>query len=303
MAVGLVGSAYAHKSQTIGDYTIEVGWDQEPPIVGQSNAIVVNVSMASADEKGGQNMNMTHDENMNMTEGGHDEEKVINGISGLSDKIQADVSLNGKKKFLTLEEDPENLGHYTGDYTPMETGFPLVHIVGKINDQDLEVTFHPEKIEKEGEQIEETHISGMSSDGTVHVDIDASVPKAGEPMSIHIKFTDMDGNPINHINHDITAIQDGSEVLSETGAHHHEGEGTHMTKPLTSDNPVDIQVKILGIGLPDADPTTWTGPKGDVVSLQVVPEFGQITMMIFVMAVVSIIAITAKTRIIPRSHN
>ncbi|MBI5377419.1 MAG: PEFG-CTERM sorting domain-containing protein, partial [Thaumarchaeota archaeon] len=134
----------------------------------------------------------------------------------------------------------------------------------------------------------------------VHVDIDSSIPKAGDPMSIHIKFTDMDGNLIDHINHDIIATQDGNEVLSETGAHHHEGEGTHMTKPLTSDNPVGIQVKILGIGLPDADPTTWTGPKGDVVSLQVVPEFGQIVMIILAMAIVSIIAITAKTRIIPK---
>jgi predicted secreted protein with PEFG-CTERM motif len=305
MAVGLVGSAYAHKSQVVGDYKIEVGWNEEPPVVGQSNAIVVNVSMASSDEKDAHDMNMTegeHEESDHSDEESdhEEEEKVVNGISGLSDKLDVDITLNGKKKILTLEEDPDNIGHYTADYTPMETGFPIVHIVGTIVDQDVEVTFHPEEVEKEGEQMETTHVSGMSSDGTVHVDIDSSIPKAGDPMSIHVKFTDKDGKMIDHINHDITARQDGNEVLSETGAHHHEGEGTHMTKPLTSDNPVDIQIKILGIGLPDANPTTWTGPKGDVVSLQVVPEFGPLAMIILAISVVSIIAISVKTRVIPK---
>ena len=36
--------AFAHTSVTAGDYTIEIGWVNEPPIVGQQNAIVVNVS-------------------------------------------------------------------------------------------------------------------------------------------------------------------------------------------------------------------------------------------------------------------
>ena len=39
-----VQSALAHESITVGDYTLEVGWLTEPPVVGQHNAIVVNVS-------------------------------------------------------------------------------------------------------------------------------------------------------------------------------------------------------------------------------------------------------------------
>lgn len=38
----------------------------------------------------------------------------------------------------------------------------------------------------------------------------------------------------------------------------------------------------------------------DIVGTQAVPEFGAITMMILVVAIISIVAITAKTRIIPR---
>jgi predicted secreted protein with PEFG-CTERM motif len=307
IAIGcsLVGSAYAHKSQVIGEYKIEAGWETEPPIVGQSNKIVVNVSMATEDDKTGSGMNMTdNDHVMDMTDEEHDsedehdheEEHVENGISDLSEKLEVDITLNGKKEFLSLEEDSDNIGHYTSPYTPMEAGFPIVHIFGTINEDEIEVTIHPEKVEMEGEHAEETHVSGMSSDGTVNVDIDSSIPKSGDPMSIRIKFTDMDGNLIDHINHDIIASQDGKEVLTETAAHQHEGEGRHMTKSLVSDDPVDIQVKILGIGLPDDDPTTWTGPKGDVISLQVVPEFGPLAIIILAISVVSIIALSTKIR-------
>jgi predicted secreted protein with PEFG-CTERM motif len=304
LSVGLMGHAYAHKEQIMGNYKVEVGWKEEPPIVGESNAVVVLVSPApeNATEQGNMTEGMTSDHMDNETSKASTEEEgpLENGISGLADKLQVDISVNGKKTFLTLVEDRDIPGQYFGDYTPSETGFPIVHIFGKINDTDIEATYHIEKIEKAGEQGEKTHVSGMSSDGSVHVDIDSSIPKAGEPMSIDVTFTDADGNPIKHINHDITATQDGAIVLSETNAHHHEGKGSHVTDALASDSPVDIQIKILGIGLPDADPTTWTGPKGDVVSLQVVPEFGPIAMIILAMAVVSIIAITAKTKIIPK---
>lgn len=308
IGISLIGTAYAHKSQVVGDYLIEVGWETEPPIVGQSNEIVVNVSMASEEHRAGSDMNMTeNDHEMNMTDDNHNsedehdnqEEHVINGISGLSEELEVDISLNGKKEFLSLEEDPDNIGHYTAEYTPLEAGFPIVHIVGTINGDDIEVTFHPEKVVQEGEHVEETHVSGMSSDGIVHVDIDSNIPKAGDPLSIHVKFTDIDGNLIDHVNHEITVRQDGNEVLAEE-AYNHEGEGTHLTKPLTSDEPVEIQVMILGIGLPNADPTTWTGPKGDVISLQVVPEFGPLAIIILGISIVSIIAVNAKARLNPK---
>jgi hypothetical protein len=35
--------AFAHEGVTVGDYELEVGWVNEPPVVGQQNGIVVNV--------------------------------------------------------------------------------------------------------------------------------------------------------------------------------------------------------------------------------------------------------------------
>ncbi len=160
----------------------------------------------------------------------------------------------------------------------------------------------------EGEEhMEEEHVedgemamvSTMSADGSVHVDIESSIPTAEEEMSIHVTFTDADGNAIEHVNYDISAMQDGVEILSESGMHEHAGEGMHITDVLASDSPVDVQVTILGIGLPGEE-ANWTGPIGDVVSLQVVPEFGTIATLVLAISIVSIIAVTAKNRVIPK---
>ena len=59
-AIGLVGSAYAHKSQIIGDYKIGVGWVTDPPVVGKSNKIEVMISKATASDKKAGVGNMDH---------------------------------------------------------------------------------------------------------------------------------------------------------------------------------------------------------------------------------------------------
>ncbi|HJJ26183.1 MAG TPA: PEFG-CTERM sorting domain-containing protein, partial [Nitrosopumilus sp.] len=45
---------------------------------------------------------------------------------------------------------------------------------------------------------------------------------------------------------------------------------------------------------------TWTGPVGSVATAQVVPEFGTIAMMVLAVAIISIVAVTAKSRVVPR---
>ena len=210
-----------------------------------------------------------------------------------------------------LTNDPDNVGTEfdsslfgpgkTFSYTFEEAGiypyFCMVHPWMK-----GVVTVQAETMEEEEEEMtdeEETYANAMSSDGSINVEIESSIPEAGEEMSIHVTFTDADGNAIEHVNYDIAAMQNGLDVISESGMHEHAGEGMHVTDALASDSPVDVQVTILGIGLPDEE-ANWTGPIGDVVSLQVVPEFGTIAALILAISIVSIIAVTAKSRVIPK---
>ncbi len=44
LALAIWGSASAHQEITVGKYKVEIGWVNEPPVVGQRNAVIMNVS-------------------------------------------------------------------------------------------------------------------------------------------------------------------------------------------------------------------------------------------------------------------
>ena len=133
--------------------------------------------------------------------------------------------------------------------------------------------------------------SGMLSDGT-EVEIHTSAVTAGERMEISVDFDESE-----HVNYDIMVTQNGEEVLNDIGAHSHDGKGVHETAALTSADPVDVTITFQGYGIEDPK----TGPIGEVVVFaNIVPEFGTIAMMILAVAIISIVAVTAKSKVIPR---
>ena len=103
-----------------------------------------------------------------------------------------------------------------------------------------------------------------------------------------------------HINYDLTATQNGEVVFEETGLHSMTLIATHQIDAVGSDeDPIDVEVVSLGIGAPGNE-DNWTGPVGQVTTAQVVPEFGTIAMMVLAVAIISIVAVTAKSRVVPR---
>lgn len=177
LATGLVGNSYAHKAEVIGDYKIEVGWKEEPPIAGQKNAIEIIVTVATEHDKEthesekndehteneehesheDEHMEETNTESMEHDESKesetHDEEHIEHeklepgtGVTDLSDKLEAIISLEGQKTTLILVESSKP-GVYHADYTPAEVGFPSVNLVGELGHKEFEITFHPEKVE------------------------------------------------------------------------------------------------------------------------------------------------------------
>ena len=140
-----------------------------------------------------------------------------------------------------------------------------------------------------------------SLDG-VMVSIDTVGGDMGSPLQINVEFTDADGNALNHVNYRLTAMQ-GDETILQDGtddspAHSHTGIGEHPTPALpvaAADTPVDVSVYLYGFGVEEI-----TGPSGDVASYKVVPEFGAVAMAVLGVAIVSIVAITARTRLVPR---
>ncbi len=133
----------------------------------------------------------------------------------------------------------------------------------------------------------------VSSDGTINVYVESDPPKIGEEMYMYVTFAGIDEKKIKHINYAITGKQDGELAFFADNAYEVEGEGLHITRILDSDNPVDVQVTILGIGLP-GDQSNWTGPRDEVVSLQVIPEFPT-ALLVLASTIGMLVIFTAKT--------
>ena len=115
-----------------------------------------------------------------------------------------------------------------------------------------------------------------------------------------VEFFDTSTNKLQeHVNYDITATQNGQVVVSDIDAHSMTGIAEHITNFLESDEPIDIKVKIQGIGksLP------FSGPQGDVIEFTVIPEFENIAMLVLGVATAAIIGFTLKTRIISKPIN
>jgi predicted secreted protein with PEFG-CTERM motif len=189
-----------------------------------------------------------------------------------------------------------NSYEWTADVLGEIPYFCMVHpwMTGLIVVQEVEAEEHTDE---HADEVAEVHMegtataTGMLSDGTT-VSIWTSTPTAGEAMEISIEFEDAE-----HVNHDMMVTQGGEEVLNDEAAHHHDGKGVHTTAPLSSSDPVDITITFQGYGVDDPK----TGPIGEeVVFSNVVPEFGTIAMMILAVAIISIVAVTAKSRVVPR---
>jgi len=109
----------AHESITVGDYTIEIGWVSEPPIVGQQNAIVVNVSTTSDNEP-------------------------VEDVFGLT----VAVSYGGQNKILTLQPLGEDTpGQFIAPILPTVPGQYTVNLGGKLGDTDVKADVQPEEVE------------------------------------------------------------------------------------------------------------------------------------------------------------
>ena len=109
----------AHESITVGDYTVEVGWLNEPPVVGQQNAIVVNVSTTS-------------------------DKKPVEDVSSLT----VTISYGGQDKTLTLQPLGEDTsGQFIAPVLPTIPGQYTINLGGKLGNTDVKVDVQPEEVQ------------------------------------------------------------------------------------------------------------------------------------------------------------
>ena len=109
----------AHETITAGDYEIEIGWLNEPPIVGEKNAIVLNVS----DTSGGQS---------------------VEDISSLT----VILSYGNQRKPLTFHPLGEDTpGQFMAPILPTVPGEYEVIVSGSLGDTAVDAQTHVEEVQ------------------------------------------------------------------------------------------------------------------------------------------------------------
>lgn len=110
-------SALAHVNVTVGDYDFEIGWVEEPPIVGQMNAILVNVVHTSGEP--------------------------VEDVSSLT----VTISYGGQSKMLTLQPQGEDTpGQFMAPILTTLPGQYTVILGGKLGDTEISAEVEPEEV-------------------------------------------------------------------------------------------------------------------------------------------------------------
>ncbi len=200
-------------------------------------------------------------------------------------KIWADAPTEGEMMEITIK-----FANYGMDDAMMEKDDSMMEDDAMM-EKDDSMMEDDAMMEKDDSMMEDDAM--MEKDDSMMED-DAMMEKDDSMMEDHAR---MDGKTgVEHVNYDIAVTQNGENVLNDEGAHEHKGIGVHTTALLSSSDPVDITVTFQGYGVEDL-----TGPIGEVVPFtNVIPEFGTIAMMVLAVAIVSIVAVTAKSRVVPR---
>jgi hypothetical protein len=109
LALAVTSIALAHTSLKIGSYTVEVGWVDEPPIVGEKNAVFISI---------------TND----------DTGKPVEDVNTLN----VTVSTGGKERQLEMRPLSEDQpGQYAADFIPTRRGTYTVELSGQIEQTDV----------------------------------------------------------------------------------------------------------------------------------------------------------------------
>ena len=114
--------AYAHTTIQVDPYEIEVGWQDEPPVVGILNAITIDVREPGSVEG------------------------VSTGITNAFKKLEASVVSGGASKVLDVNTDPRP-GHYYAKIIPTKTGSLQVKLIGEIDGVKIDTVIPIEDVE------------------------------------------------------------------------------------------------------------------------------------------------------------
>lgn len=142
MMISGISAAYAHKTVEVGPYSIEVGWEGEPPVVGIKNAFTIEISETPS-------------------------EGVKAGVINAFKNLEATVKSGGLTKTLDINSDPRP-GHYFSPVIPTKVGSLSILIKGDIKGTPVDIEVPVEDVESTA-VLDFPPKSGSSSDQDITI--------------------------------------------------------------------------------------------------------------------------------------
>jgi hypothetical protein len=121
-SIGMIVPSFAHTTVHVEQYSIEVGWGIEPPVVGIRNDIVFKI-----------------------TESGENE-GTYSGVTSVFKDIDATVMFGGISKKIDINSDPRP-GYYFSSIIPTKIGTYMVELKGELRGIPIDIKIPVEDIE------------------------------------------------------------------------------------------------------------------------------------------------------------
>ena len=118
----MIVPSFAHTTVHVEEYSIEVGWGIEPPIVGIRNEIVFKI-----------------------TESGENE-GTYSGVTSVFKDVNATVMFGGASKKIDINSDPRP-GYYFSPIIPTKTGTYIVELKGELRGIPIDIKIPVEDVE------------------------------------------------------------------------------------------------------------------------------------------------------------
>ena len=113
---GLWQTAAAHAGAEIGPYTVILGWVEEPPLVGERNALFLEILEADAP------------------------------VTGAEASLSLTVLDGGRTFSSNLNPGPDHPGHYTAEIFPTVRGQYEVELTGTLGETTFDHVLEPEEV-------------------------------------------------------------------------------------------------------------------------------------------------------------
>lgn len=125
----MVGTAFGHTLDFVGEYRLEIGWMNEPVVSGETNAIELYVSPLEPGLE-------------------LEKQQFKDGVTGLHKTLKMQLVYKEEKIILPLSEDHNIPGKYYAFVNPTVSGYYQSNILGKIGDTTVSISMHPPKVDE-----------------------------------------------------------------------------------------------------------------------------------------------------------